>query len=168
MRRALPLATLLVATAALAAEAPAPRGLAHLQWLAGTWEGTTGGGDLSEETWSSPRGNVMVGMWRWLEGDDARLFELLTITREEAGVVLRLRHFDARLVGWEEKDAPLILTQVQAGARDVVFAGQTAQGTLRIRYRSPRDGVLEAAVERGGRRDEFTYARRSRPGSGTE
>lgn len=160
MRHALPLAALLVASAAVAAEAPAAAGLAHLEWLAGTWQGTTDGGHLSEETWSSPRGNVMVGMWRWLEGDDARLFELLTITREAAGVVLRLRHFDARLVGWEEKDAPVTLTQVQAGARDVAFAGQTAGGALRIVYRSPRDGVLEAAVEHGGRRDEFTYTRK--------
>ena len=36
----------------------------------------------------------MLGMWRYVQGGKASVFELLAITAEPEGVVLRLRHFD--------------------------------------------------------------------------
>jgi hypothetical protein len=130
-----------------------------VSWMAGHWIGIETE-DLSEEIWLTPHAGSMAGMWRWATTEAPRLYELLAIAEESGRLVLRLKHFRPDLHGLEEKDAPFVLPAVTIGPREVVFEGPGTQGVLRITYKSPSPDVLQASVERGGRRSDFKYERK--------
>lgn len=143
-----------------AAPPPAPATLADVSFMAGHWVGGDAG-DLSEEIWSAPEGDSMVGMWRYVAKGRARIFEMLTLTAEGPNVVLRIRHFDPRLVAREEKDAAVALPLVARGPHEAVFEGPEdgVKGAVRLTYR--RDGdSLTAVLEKEGKKQEFRFRRR--------
>ena len=141
-----------------AGTADAAPALNSLGWMTGHWVGTKAG-DVSEEVWLPPAADSMVGMWRWATDGNMRLYELLTIAREQDRIVLRLRHFRPDLQALEEKDKPFVLPLVKAAAREAVFEGiATDGGPLRITYRRPSADRLEATVERGGKKQEYAYS----------
>jgi hypothetical protein len=135
--------------------------LAALAWLAGHWVDEPGG-DLSEEVWTEPHGDSMLGMWRWVSARSARAVELLAIGVEAGRPVLRLRHFDGRLVAREERDRPLTWPLLRTGPREAVFEGSegSGRGKARLTYRSPDPDTLVAILEKGGKPQEFRYRRR--------
>jgi len=115
----------LVAGAAPRAELPRADKLtiASVAFMAGQWKGEMDGG-VSEEHWSKPHGNNVMGMFRWLKADGTPvMFEILAITEESDGVYLRLRHFSAKLGAKEEKDDPMTLKLAEATASKAVFRG---------------------------------------------
>lgn len=133
---------------------PAPRtaiaaSLPDVAWLAGGWV-VEKGETYSEEWWSAPSGDSMVGAWRLSISGRARLFELLTLMEEEGRVVLRIRHFDAKGVAWEEKDRPLVLPLVEKGTRRAVFEGTEGEGLLRISYLGDAES-LTVEIEKTGK-----------------
>lgn len=149
-----------LAHAAPAAPPPVPATLADVAFLEGHWRGGDPG-ELSEEVWSAPEGDSMVGMWRYVAKGRARLFEMLALTTEGPNVVLRIRHFDPKLVAREEKDGAVALPLVVKGPREAVFEGleDGVKGTVRLTYR--RDGdSLTAVLEKEGRKQEFRFRRR--------
>jgi hypothetical protein len=54
----------------------------------------------------------MMGMYRLIRDGRPVFYELLTIVEENGSLMLRLKHFNANLTGWEEKlktiDFPLV------------------------------------------------------------
>ena len=143
-----------------AAPPPIPATLADVAFMAGHWVGGDPG-DLSEEVWSAPEGDSMVGMWRYVAKGRARIFEVLTLTTEGPNVVLRIRHFDPKLVAREEKDKAVELPLVAKGPREAVFEGleYDAKGTVRLTYRQDGDS-LTAVLEKAGGKQEFRFRRR--------
>src|SRR5262245_5787700 len=77
--------------------------IADMAWLSGHWVGE-GLGGVSEEMWSPPRNGVMMGVFRMVRDNKPIFYELLTIAEEKGSLMLRLKHFNADLTGWEEKD----------------------------------------------------------------
>jgi hypothetical protein len=68
------------------------------------WTGD-GLGGVFEEVWTAPKRGVMVGPYRGLKTDGSPVFNELLLLREEKGsLMVRLKHFDPDLIGWEEKD----------------------------------------------------------------
>jgi hypothetical protein len=122
--------------------------VADLGWFAGDWRHVEQGA-LSQEVWTSPQGDCLLGMWRWVDATgSSRVFELLSICQETTGPTLRLRHFDRRLHAREEKDAPLVLTLTSALQNRAVFEG--TEGELRVRLSYQRDGdQLVATLTKG-------------------
>jgi len=55
-------------------------------WLAGRWVDDAGG-NLSEETWTAPAGDAMQGMWRYVVGGKTQIYEMLTVSAEDGGLV---------------------------------------------------------------------------------
>lgn len=152
----LSIASLLALTAS-ATEKPT---LALTTFMTGHWVGEAGGA-FSEEVWTAPEGDSMVGMWRLVKDGKTQLFELLTVSTDtEHGLVMRLRHFNADLVGWEEKDKPFVFPLVRSGEGEVAFEGEGTEGKVRLTYR--RDGAegLVAVLEKGGKTSEFRYRRK--------
>lgn len=148
------------AHAQAAAPPPAPATLADVSFIAGHWVGGDAG-DLSEEIWSAPEGDSMMGMWRYVAKGRARIFEMLTLTAEGPNVVLRIRHFAPRLVAREEKDGAVALPLVAKGPHEAVFEGPEdgVKGAVRLAYR--RDGdSLTAVLEKEGKKQEFRFRRR--------
>ncbi|HXB56450.1 MAG TPA: DUF6265 family protein [Vicinamibacteria bacterium] len=139
-------------------EAAPPTSLADLAWIAGRWVDSSPG-SLSEEVWTAPSGDSMMGMWRFVSDGRTRIFELLTITTGEGGLELRLRHFDPLLVAREDKERPVVLKLVRRGDREAAFEGREYAGTVRITYRRTEDG-LAVTLEKGGTKEEFRF----RPG----
>ena len=133
--------------------------LSKLDWLAGRWVDDSGG-NLSEEIWTAPSGDSILGTWRLVVKGQIKLSEILTIQAEGQTLVLRLRHFDAKLVGREEKDKPLELTLAGWNEREARFEGPGSDGQgLALTYRHPDADTLSCTVELRGKKEEFTFKR---------
>jgi hypothetical protein len=84
-------------------QSPPPATTADMAWLVGHWRGD-GLGGRSEEIWSPAERGVMMGMYRHTKDGNAVFYEFLTLREEAGSLVLRLKHFNPDLTGWEEKD----------------------------------------------------------------
>lgn len=117
--------------------------LSHLAFLEGAWSVADDQG-YSEEIWSAPRGDNLVGCFRLCRPDGAAaMFELLAITREEAGVMLRLRHHTPALAAREEKDRPLTMRLSTVEGRRAVFVPHADAGDVEsLTYDGSADGTL--------------------------
>jgi hypothetical protein len=144
----------------LKGEEKPPTDLSALAWLAGDWQGTTPEGDLCQEVWAAPKGDSMMGMWRWISASGGvGLFEFLTLMVDKDGIVMRLRHLDRAGVSREKADKPVTLRLVRAAGREAVFAGDSGKAALTITYRSPGASELYATVEKPGGKEEFRFKR---------
>jgi hypothetical protein len=133
--------------------------VSDLAFISGHWRGGVTGG-LFDEEWSPPSADNMMGMFRYMEGGTVKFYEFMVIEATSAGPVLRLRHFDPGLVGWEEKDAALSLPVSGFTEKQVVFA--SADNSTRLTYRRSSPDMLTVILERnaGGHkgRQEFEYS----------
>ena len=82
-------------------------------------------GGLSEEIWSAPRDGVMMGMYRLVRDGKPVFYELLTIVEHEGTLLIRLKHFNPDLTGWEEKDRTVDFPLVAKAPGLIQFAGMT-------------------------------------------
>jgi hypothetical protein len=157
----LPVAAAEPARGAPQAEAtPVPATLADVAFMAGRWIGGEGG-DVSEEVWAAPEGDSMMGMWRYVTKGRAGIFEFLTLTAEGPNVVMRIRHFDPKLVGREDKERAVELPLVSKRPGEAVFAGPEygGKGTVRLTYRGEGQ-ALTGVLEKGGKKEEFAFHRK--------
>lgn len=140
--------------------------IADVAWIAGNWT-KEDGEDRLEELWSEPRGDSMMGMFRWVKDGKVWIYELMTIREEpvgEAGVptlVFRFRHFSNDMNAWEPKNEPIAYRLVSLGDNEAVFENpssgthrrysihRTDPGTLVVRVGAMRDGKLSSS--------EFVY-----------
>ena len=47
---------------------------------------------------------TMVGSFRLMKDGQVAFYELMVLTREAEGIVLKVKHFTPEFVGWEEKE----------------------------------------------------------------
>ncbi len=80
-------------------------------------------GGNNDEVWSSAESGSMMGMYRHHKDGKIVFYELMIITEEKGSLLLRIKHFDAQLKGWESreesKEFPLVAVEKDA----VYFAG---------------------------------------------
>lgn len=95
-----------------------------MYWLAGTWKGE-GLGAQVEEVWSSPAAGGMMGMFQMHNDSSVAFYELCQIVEHEGSLVLRLKHFDKGLKGWEEKDDVVEFPLVKLEGEKAWFDGLT-------------------------------------------
>jgi hypothetical protein len=111
-------------------------------WIAGHWRGEAFGG-IADEVWSPPLGRSMMGMYQLLQDDEVAFYEFLTITEEDGSLLLRLKHFDPQMVGWEEKDQAQIFRLVRVTLDEVHFDGlvfrRTGFDSLQVSLKMRRD-----------------------------
>jgi len=96
--------------------------LKDFNWIAGHWQGEAMGGKF-EETWNPAFGGSMMGMFKFVDKDGIGFYEILTIVEEKEKIVLRLKHFDKSLVGWEEKDKSVEFPFVSLSKTEAIFDG---------------------------------------------
>jgi hypothetical protein len=92
--------------------------------LAGTWHGEGLGGTV-EEVYSQAQDGTMMGMFRFLEKGKTVFYELITVLEEKGTLIVKLKHFNANLSGWEEKDKTVDFPFVKKDKNRMYFAGQT-------------------------------------------
>ena len=140
--------------------APISATIDSLAWMAGSWYGTLDG-DPVDEHWSLPAGGAMVGMFRWLKNGKVYLYELLAIEPDADGLVLRLKHFDRGLNGWETKGSAVAYPLVKAGDQEAAFERGGAYRSTRFVYkRTAERALIVISEERKGNdvvRNEFCY-----------
>jgi len=93
---------LISSSAGQTGQAPDKATLGDLAFITGSWRADWDGG-LGEEHWSAPSGDSMVGTFRFVKDGKSRFYEFMLIEQTADGPVLRLKHFSAGLIGWEDK-----------------------------------------------------------------
>ncbi len=71
-------------------------------WLAGRWEGTAFGQPF-EEYWSEPSSGSMLGTFKLMGEDGIQFYELMEIAVNDGRLGLKVKHFSADFIAWEEK-----------------------------------------------------------------
>ncbi len=117
--------------------------LADLTWLVGQWEAPGIDGAASQETWSRPLGGSMIGTFVQGDGKGGVLFsEHMLIAPAGDSLVVRLKHFNADLTAWEEKDKVVSFPFVAREGNAWYFNGLTYR-------REGRSRLLVAVRMRG-------------------
>jgi hypothetical protein len=131
-----------------------PATLEAMRWLVGHWKGT-GLGGVSEEIWSEPAGGVMMGMYRLVVNGKPSFYEFIHLAEENESLVMKLKHFNADLTAWEEKERFVTFPLVKLGANEAYFSGLT------IRRSVDRLQLFLALRDREGkvREEEFRMER---------
>ena len=103
----------------------APANVADLGWMSGRWEAVSGA-RWTEESWSAPRGGVLMGYSRSGRGEDLREFEFLRI---QAGA-------DGALAYWASPGgrSPVAFRLVSRSGTEAVFENPQHDFPQRIRY----------------------------------
>jgi hypothetical protein len=143
-------------TKSLAPGAASPAAtLADVAWITGHWRGTGLGGE-AEEIWSAPKAGAMMCAFRVIKDGKPWFYEITLIAEDKGSLVLRVKHFNADLTGWEEKAVVQNFPLVKVETNAVYFDG--------ITYRRRADGGMDVYVSihhRDGTVSEgqFRYAR---------
>jgi hypothetical protein len=130
--------------------------LEQVTWLAGgTWRGD-GLGGATEETWSGPAAGAMMGMFRVVHrsgGGAERLgfYEFMNLVETDGTIELRIKHFNADLTGWEEKDAFMTFRLARVTPDAIEFDGLT------FRREGPDRMTIFLAMRRGGELTEEAF-----------
>ena len=124
--------------------------LADVAFIAGQWEGTLEGG-ATEEWWTAPAGDNMMGSFRYVKDGKGVFYELLLIEQTPEGPVLRLLHFGPRLVGWEEKGGAYHYPLVELAPGRAVFERPDGQTRLVFHRTGPRAMTVTLEQVKEGR-----------------
>lgn len=95
-----------------------------MAWLAGRWTGD-GMGGWSEKMWAPPKGGAMLGTFRLLRDDKPVFYQILTLLMTDKGLAMRLKHVNADMTGWEEKDKFIEFVYVRTAGNLLQFEGLT-------------------------------------------
>lgn len=134
-----------------------PATLEQLDWLVGQWSGEGIGGAPAMESWLPPSGGTMVGTFVQESADGTIQFTEHMYLMEEAGtLVLRLKHFNADLTGWEEKDDMPTFRLVGLEPCAAYFNALTLRCANRDK---PGDGLVAAVRMQSGGELLFEFAR---------
>ena len=131
MKKRLPLifVLILVSTLVMADEPPEKQiTIDDLSWMAGRWVGEAFDG-ICEEVWNPPLGPSMTGSFKLVINDKTGFYELMTLTIDNGQPSLRLKHFNADLTGWEEKDKVVSFPFSKLDNHHLMFDGLTYQLT---------------------------------------
>lgn len=132
-----------------------PATIDSLRWLEGRWIGE-GLGMTAEEIVSPAIGGSMIGVFRASRDGAPAFYELISYREENGSLMLRLKHFNPDLKGWEEKAVTVDFPLVAVEGDRVYFDGLTIErvGDRRMRQ------YVELAGGSGGRQTAvFEYRR---------
>lgn len=145
-----------------------PATLDTMDWLVGQWVGEGIQGAPAMESWLPPMGGIMVGTFVQENTDGTIMFtEHLYLMAEGGSLVLKLKHFNADLTGWEEKDDMLTFRLVAVEPCAAYFNALTLRCAEADR---PGEGLVAAVRMRSGgellfRFDAMNKAERDRGSS---
>lgn len=96
--------------------------LNDIAWLAGSWQGTAMGGE-TEEVWTQSKAGSMMGSFKLMADGKVVFYEFMTITEVDSSLMLKIKHFDKDLNGWEEKDESIDFKLVEKTPSMMFFNG---------------------------------------------
>lgn len=127
----------------------------RLGWLAGRWHGEGLGGTVTE-VYSPPAAGQMSGHFEMIADGKLLFYEIMQIVERDGSLAYRLKHFNADLSGWEEKDEAVEFRLVAIEGDAFHFDGMSF-------YRTAPDAMtvwVRIGDEADGSREErFDYRR---------
>jgi hypothetical protein len=136
----------------LMGQAAPPPGVGALGWMSGRWESQNAQGRWTEESWSAPRGGLMLGHSRSGAGEQVREFEFLRIQAGPDGVPAYLAQPGGR------PPVPFRLTAHDANS--ATFENPAHDFPQRIRYvRTGDTMVATISALDGSNAMSWTYRR---------
>ena len=136
---------------------PPPAKIEDLAWIAGEWVGPGISGE-AREIYSTPTGGAIAGHFVQMSANGIAFYELITIVPEGGSLAYRLKHFNADLTGWEEKNEVRSFALVAREGDAWYFDGLTVR-------RDGADGMIGAVKVRmkdGTEREFVIRYRRAR------
>jgi Domain of unknown function (DUF6265) len=132
--------------------------LTDLSFISGLWR-TDWGSGLGEENWSTSSGDSMVGTFRFVKTGKARFYELMLIEQTAEGPMLRLKHFNPGLIGWEEKAQVYSYPLIEYQPRLAVFERPDKKSRLTFRRTSKTtlSVILDQTAEGKQNSEEFKF-----------
>lgn len=125
--------------------------LAQMKWLQGRWTGKALGGEV-EEVWGAAQAGAMLGTFRLVRDGKPVFYEFMMLVEEQGSLVMRLKHFNPDLTGWEEKDQSEEFRLVAIEDNAVHFDGLSmhVDGNLVTMHLAieAKDGTLEESTFR--------------------
>jgi uncharacterized protein YecT (DUF1311 family) len=103
-----------------------PATVDQMWWLEGLWQGAGIEGAPATESWLAPTGNTMIGTFvqQTPEGD-IMFSEHMYLAEEGDSLVLKLKHFNADLTGWEDKAGMVTFRLLSLDFCAAYFSGLT-------------------------------------------
>jgi len=140
------------ALAALLIAASPAATVADLAWLAGDWV-SEADGRWTEESWTAPRGGVMLGHSRSGRGDSLREFEFIRIAAGDDGALA--------YIAMPQGGAPVAFRLVRHDKASATFENAAHDYPQRIAYARSGD-TLTATISAidGSKARSWTYRRR--------
>jgi hypothetical protein len=121
-------------------------------FLAGCWEERQPDGKWTEECWTDPRGDLMIGSGRAGRGDTLRNWEWMRIERGADGV--------PTFFGSPNGAQPVGFKAIQADARSITFLNVSHDYPQRVRYSRTKRGIdAETALADGSNPNKWSYRR---------
>ena len=134
-----------------------PATLADMDWLVGQWSGTGIGGAPAHESWLPPTGNTMVGTFIQQTAEGGIQFtEHLYLMEEEGSLVMRLKHFNADLTAWEDKEGMVTFRLIAIEPCAAYFRGLTLRCTT---DEEGAGGLIAAVRMQSGKELLFNFSR---------
>jgi hypothetical protein len=96
----------------------------QVSWISGEWAAEIWGGK-AREIWMVPDAGYMTGAFQFIQNDSVQFLELISISEEKGSIVMRVRHFGADMVAWEDKAASQIFELVYLEPNRAYFNGIT-------------------------------------------
>lgn len=96
----------------------------QLSWLVGSWEGEAFGG-VCQEIWEANAGGTMTGTFKLISGNKISFYEFMVIDLSLEQPALILKHFNANMTGWEEKDSVITFPIISMNDKELIFDGMT-------------------------------------------
>ena len=96
--------------------------LADVAWLVGSWEGEAFGSQF-EEVWNAASAGSMVGLFKLMKEDQVSFYELLVLVEQEGSLSMKVKHFSADFIAWEDKDDYITFKLVKLEANAIHFSG---------------------------------------------
>lgn len=122
-----------------AGQAPPPATIAEAAWLIGTWSGTGINGAEAHESWLAPSDSTMVGLFVQETAAGGIMFsEHMYLMEQDGSLVVKLKHFNPDLTGWEDKDGMVTFRLIAAEPCALYFNALT--------YRCDGEGGMVVAV----------------------
>ena len=94
----------------------------QVSWITGQWKGEAFGG-ITEENWSEPSGGSMMATFKLISDGKVSFYEIETISEVNNSLLLRLKHFNNELKGWETKDETLDFPLIRVTKNKAIFEG---------------------------------------------
>ena len=116
-----------------------PATIADAAWLIGQWSGEGIEGAEAHESWLIPSGTTMVGTFVQENADGVIMFtEHMYLMEQDGSLVVKLKHFNADLTGWEDKEGMVTFRLLAAEPCALYFNALT--------YRCDGEGRMVVAV----------------------